>query len=90
MVMDRYDKEKEMVFVLFLVFYVDVISLAQISQGFILLLEFVDDFLVDIFDVVNVFVLFVVRAVVDDIFLFVFVIRVQKNFSEFFKGFKVV
>lgn len=90
MAMDRHDKEKEMASVLLSALYVDVISPAQISQGFILLLESADDLSVDIPDAVNVLALFVARAVVDDILPPAFVTRVQKNLPESSKGLKVV
>lgn len=90
MAMDRHDKEKEMASVLLSALYVDVISPAQISQGFILLLESADDLSVDIPDVVNVLALFVARAVVDDILPPAFVTRVQKNLPTSSKGLQVV
>lgn len=90
MAMDRHDKEKEMASVLLSALYADVISPAQISQGFILLLESADDFSVDIPDAVNVLALFVARAVVDDILPPAFVTRVQKNLPESSKGLQAV
>ncbi|XP_021720212.1 uncharacterized protein LOC110687878 [Chenopodium quinoa] len=88
--MDRHDKEKEMASVLLSALYADVITPAQISQGFILLLESADDLSVDIPDAVNVLALFVARAVVDDILPPAFVTRVQKNLPESSKGLQAV
>ncbi|GAB4843326.1 Peptide chain release factor 1, mitochondrial [Ancistrocladus abbreviatus] len=90
MAMDRHDKEKEMASVLLSAIYVDVISPAQISQGFILLLESADDLSVDIPDAVNVLALFIARAVVDDILPPAFIKKVQKTLPESSKGLKVI
>lgn len=90
MAMDRHDKEKEMASVLLSALYADVISPAQISQGFILLLESADDLSVDIPDAVNVLALFVARAVVDDILPPAFIARVQKILPESSKGLQAV
>ncbi|KAH9624608.1 hypothetical protein KSS87_010311 [Heliosperma pusillum] len=88
--MDRHDKEKEMASVLLSALYADVISPAQISQGFILLLESADDLSVDIPDAVNVLALFVARAVVDDILPPAFVTRVQKILPASSKGLQAI
>ncbi|KAL9235587.1 hypothetical protein vseg_010333 [Gypsophila vaccaria] len=88
--MDRHDKEKEMASVLLSALYVDVISPAQISQGFILLLESADDLCVDIPDAVDVLALFVARAVVDDILPPAFATRVQKILPESSKGLQAI
>ncbi|XP_074302006.1 MA3 DOMAIN-CONTAINING TRANSLATION REGULATORY FACTOR 1-like [Silene latifolia] len=88
--MDRHDKEKEMASVLLSALYADVISPAQISQGFIVLLESADDLSVDIPDAVNVLALFVARAVVDDILPPAFVRRVQKILPESSKGLQAI
>jgi hypothetical protein len=88
--MDRHDKEKEMASVLLSALYADVISPAQISQGFVLLLESADDLTVDILDAVDILALFTARAVVDDILPPVFVTRAKKTLSESSKGFQVL
>ncbi|GAB2213350.1 hypothetical protein Drorol1_Dr00021382 [Drosera rotundifolia] len=88
--MDRHDKEKEMASVLLSALYADVISPAQISQGFILLLESVDDLSVDIPDAVNVLALFIARAVVDDILPPAFTKKVQKTLPDSSLGRQVI
>ncbi|GAB2289432.1 Peptide chain release factor 1, mitochondrial [Dionaea muscipula] len=90
MAMDRHDKEKEMASVLLSALYGDIISPAQISQGFILLLESADDLSVDIPDAVNVLALFIARAVVDDILPPAFVKKVQMTLAESSKGLQVI
>ncbi|XP_074268812.1 MA3 DOMAIN-CONTAINING TRANSLATION REGULATORY FACTOR 4-like [Silene latifolia] len=84
--MNRHDKEKEMASVLLSTLHVDVIAPAQISQGFILLLESADDLSVDNPEAVNVLALFVALAVVDGILPPVFVTRVAKILPEYSKG----
>ncbi|KAL9275437.1 MA3 DOMAIN-CONTAINING TRANSLATION REGULATORY FACTOR 1-like protein [Drosera capensis] len=88
--MDRHDKEKEMASVLLSALYADVISPAQISQGFILLLESTDDLSVDIPDAVNVLALFIARAVVDDILPPAFTKKVQKTLPDSSLGLQVI
>ncbi|KAL9261966.1 MA3 DOMAIN-CONTAINING TRANSLATION REGULATORY FACTOR 1-like protein [Drosera capensis] len=88
--MDRHDKEKEMASVLLSALYADVISPAQISQGFILLLESADDLSVDIPDAVNVLALFIARAVVDDILPPAFTKKVQKTLPDSSLGRQVI
>ncbi|XP_057970389.1 MA3 DOMAIN-CONTAINING TRANSLATION REGULATORY FACTOR 1-like [Malania oleifera] len=88
--MDRHDKEKEMASVLLSALYADVISSAQISQGFVMLLESADDLAVDILDAVDVLALFVARAVVDDILPPAFLTRAKKTVSESSKGHQVI
>ncbi|WOK94518.1 hypothetical protein Cni_G03222 [Canna indica] len=90
MAMDRHDKEKEMASVLLSSLYADVISPAQIRQGFFMLLESVDDLAVDIPDAVNVIALFIARAVVDDILPPSFLTRVKTALSESSKGIQVI
>ncbi|KAG1358906.1 hypothetical protein COCNU_08G003520 [Cocos nucifera] len=90
MAMDRHDKEKEMASVLLSALYADVISSAQISQGFVMLLESVDDLALDILDAVDVLALFIARAVVDDILPPAFLARVQRTLAESSKGFQVI
>ncbi|CAM8943533.1 unnamed protein product [Rhodiola kirilowii] len=84
--MDRHDKEKEMASVLLSALYADVISAVRISQGFFLLLESADDFVVDIPDAVDVLALFIARAVVDEILPPAFLTRAKKSLSESSKG----
>ncbi|CAM8932238.1 unnamed protein product [Rhodiola kirilowii] len=86
MAMDRHDKEKEMTSVLLSALYADVISAVCISQGFFLLIESADDFVVDIPDAVDVLALFVARAVVDDILPPAFLTRAKKSLAESTKG----
>uniref|UniRef100_A0A7N0RJD2 MI domain-containing protein n=1 Tax=Kalanchoe fedtschenkoi TaxID=63787 RepID=A0A7N0RJD2_KALFE len=86
MAMDRHDKEKEMASVLLSALYADVISAVRISQGFFLLIESADDFVVDIPDAVDVLALFVARAVVDDILPPAFLTRAKKSLTESSKG----
>ncbi|GAB4851036.1 Peptide chain release factor 1, mitochondrial [Ancistrocladus abbreviatus] len=90
MAMDRHGKEKEMASVLLSALYADVINPAHISQGFILLLESVDDLSVDIPDAFNVLALFIARAVVDDILPPAFIKKVQKTLPESSQGIKVI
>lgn len=90
MAMDRHDKEKEMASVLLSALYADVISPAQISQGFFLLLESADDLEVDILDAVDILALFVARAVVDDILPPAFITRAGKMLPESSKGLQVL
>ncbi|XP_057487249.1 MA3 DOMAIN-CONTAINING TRANSLATION REGULATORY FACTOR 1-like [Actinidia eriantha] len=90
MAMDRHDKEKEMASVLLSALYADVISSAQISQGFVMLLEAADDLAVDILDAVDVIALFIARAVVDDILPPAFLTRAKKTFSETSKGYQAI
>ncbi|KAA8526280.1 hypothetical protein F0562_008517 [Nyssa sinensis] len=61
------NKEKEMASVLLSVLYAEVISSAQINQGFIILLDSADDLTVDILDAVGILALFIARTVVYDI-----------------------
>ncbi|KAA8540729.1 hypothetical protein F0562_024352 [Nyssa sinensis] len=90
MAMDRHDKEKEMASVLLSALYADVISSAQISQGFVMLLDSADDLAVDILDTVDILALFIARAVVDDILPPAFLTRAKKTFLESSKGFQVI
>lgn len=88
--MDRHDKEKEMASVLLSSLYADAISSAQISQGFLMLIELVDDLALDIVDAVDVLALFVARAVVDDILPPAFLTSARNKVSESPKGLEVV
>uniref|UniRef100_A0A804JZE4 MI domain-containing protein n=1 Tax=Musa acuminata subsp. malaccensis TaxID=214687 RepID=A0A804JZE4_MUSAM len=90
MAMDRHDKEKEMASVLLSSLYADVITSAQISQGFLMLLEAVDDLALDILNAVDVLALFIARAVVDDILPPAFLTKAKKTLSESSKGLQVV
>lgn len=90
MAMDRHDKEKEMASVLLSALYSDVISSAQISQGFFMLLESADDLAVDILDLVDILALFIARAVVDDILPPAFIARARKMLPESSKGYQVL
>ncbi|KAI5665018.1 hypothetical protein M9H77_24341 [Catharanthus roseus] len=90
MAMDRHDKEKEMASVLLSALYADVISSAEISQGFFMLLESADDLAVDILDAVDILALFVARAVVDDILPPAFITRARKMLPDSSKGFQVL
>ncbi|XP_044485860.1 MA3 DOMAIN-CONTAINING TRANSLATION REGULATORY FACTOR 1-like [Mangifera indica] len=90
MAMDRHDKEKEMASVLLSALYGDVISPAQIRDGFVILLESADDLAVDILDAVDILALFVARAVVDDILPPAFLTRARKTLPESSKGFQVI
>uniref|UniRef100_A0A1J3HF14 Programmed cell death protein 4 n=1 Tax=Noccaea caerulescens TaxID=107243 RepID=A0A1J3HF14_NOCCA len=88
--MDRHDKEKEMASVLLSALYADVINPNQIRDGFVLLLESADDFVVDIPDAVDVLALFLARAVVDDILPPAFLPRATKALPVSSKGYQVV
>lgn len=90
MAMDRHDKEKEMASVLLSALYADVISPAQIRDGFVILLESADDLAVDILDAVDILALFLARAVVDDILPPAFLTRAKKTLLESSKGFQVI
>ncbi|CAI0547464.1 unnamed protein product, partial [Linum tenue] len=90
MAMDRHDKEKEMASVLLSSLYADVITPAQIRDGFVILLESTDDLAVDILDAVDVLALFVARAVVDEILPPAFLPRAKKTIPEASKGFQVL
>lgn len=88
--MDRHDKEKEMASVLLSALYADVISPADIRDGFVLLLESADDLVLDILDAVDILALFIARAVVDDILPPAFLTRAKKSLPEDSKGFEVL
>lgn len=90
MSMDRHDKEKEMASVLLSALYANVISPAQIRDGFVMLLESADDLAVDILDAVDILALFLARAVVDDILPPAFIARAKKTLPETSKGFQVL
>ncbi|XP_072971390.1 MA3 DOMAIN-CONTAINING TRANSLATION REGULATORY FACTOR 1-like [Typha angustifolia] len=90
MAMDRHDKEKEMASVLLSALYGDVISSAQISRGFMMLLEAVDDLALDILDAVDVLALFIARAVVDDILPPAFLTRTKGTLADLSKGLQVI
>lgn len=90
MAMDRHDKEKEMASVLLSSLYADVISPAQIRDGFFMLLESADDLAVDILDAVDILALFLARAVVDDILPPAFLGRANKALPESSKGAQVI
>ncbi|KAG5035695.1 Programmed cell death protein 4 [Glycine soja] len=90
MAMDRHDKEKEMASVLLSALYADVISPAQIRDGFFMLIESADDLAVDILDAVDILALFLARAVVDDIIPPAFLARAKKALPESSKGVQVI
>ncbi|RZB56614.1 Programmed cell death protein 4 isoform B [Glycine soja] len=90
MAMDRHDKEKEMASVLLSALYADVISPAQIRDGFFMLIESSDDLAVDILDAVDILALFLARAVVDDILPPAFLARARKALPESSKGVQVI
>lgn len=90
MALDRHDKEKEMASVLLSALYANVISPAQIRDGFVILLESADDLAVDILDAVDILALFLARAVVDDILPPAFIARAKKTLPESSKGFQVL
>ncbi|KAG9155971.1 hypothetical protein Leryth_012052 [Lithospermum erythrorhizon] len=90
MAMDKHDKEKEMSSVLLSALYADVITAAQIRQGFYLLVESADDLAVDIPDAVDVLALFLARAIVDDILPPAFITRAGRMLPESSKGFQVL
>ncbi|XP_027335580.1 uncharacterized protein LOC113849693 isoform X1 [Abrus precatorius] len=90
MAMDRHDKEKEMASVLLSALYADVISPAQIRDGFFMLLESADDLAVDILDAVDILALFLARAVVDDIIPPAFLARARRALPESSKGVQVI
>ncbi|XP_054805366.1 MA3 DOMAIN-CONTAINING TRANSLATION REGULATORY FACTOR 1-like isoform X2 [Prosopis cineraria] len=90
MAMDRHDKEKEMASVLLSALYADVISPAQIRDGFFMLLESADDLAVDILDAVDILALFLARAVVDDILPPAFLARARKALPESSKGVQII
>ncbi|KAK7350675.1 hypothetical protein VNO77_09542 [Canavalia gladiata] len=90
MAMDRHDKEKEMASVLLSALYADVISPAQIRDGFFMLIESADDLAVDILDAVDILALFLARAVVDDILPPAFLARAKKALPESSKGVQVI
>ncbi|KAI9173919.1 hypothetical protein LWI28_008862 [Acer negundo] len=90
MAMDRHDKEKEMASVLLSALYADVISPAQIRDGFVILLESADDLAVDILDAVDILALFLARAVVDDILPPAFLTRAEKTLPKSSNGFQVI
>ncbi|CAL9057884.1 unnamed protein product [Musa banksii] len=90
MAMDRHDKEKEMTSVLLSALYADVISSGQISQGFFMLLESIDDLALDILDAVDVLALFIARAVVDEILPPAFLKKAMRTLSESSTGLQVI
>ncbi|CAA7400721.1 unnamed protein product [Spirodela intermedia] len=87
--MDRHDKEKEMASVLLSSLYADAINSSQISQGFTMLMESVEDLALDIVDAVDVLALFIARAIVDDILPPAFLTNARKV-SESPKGLQVI
>ncbi|KAF8715119.1 hypothetical protein HU200_027673 [Digitaria exilis] len=90
MAMDRHDKEKEMASVLLSSLYADLLSSYIISEGFMMLLESVEDLTVDIPDAVDVLAIFIARAVVDEILPPVFLARARALLPEFSKGIQVL
>ncbi|CAL5016289.1 unnamed protein product [Urochloa decumbens] len=90
MAMDRHDKEKEMSSVLLSSLYADLLSSYMISEGFMMLLESVEDLTVDIPDAVDVLAVFIARAVVDEILPPVFLARASALLPEFSKGIQVL
>ncbi|XP_027339538.1 uncharacterized protein LOC113853233 isoform X2 [Abrus precatorius] len=90
MAMDRHDREKEMASVLLSALYADVISSAQMRDGFFMLIESADDLAVDILDAVDILALFLARAVVDDILPPAFLARAKKALPESSKGVQVI
>ncbi|KAG6513186.1 MA3 DOMAIN-CONTAINING TRANSLATION REGULATORY FACTOR 1-like [Zingiber officinale] len=90
MAMDRHNKEKEMASVLLSALYANVISSAQISHGFFMLLESVDDLALDILDAVDVLALFLARAVVDEILPPAFLTRAKKMLPKSSKSLCVI
>ncbi|CAA6664181.1 unnamed protein product [Spirodela intermedia] len=88
--MDRHDKEKEMASVLLSSLYADAINSSQISQGFTMLMESVEDLALDIVDAVDVLALFIARAIVDDILPPAFLTNARKKVSESPKGLQVI
>ncbi|XVF11625.1 hypothetical protein REPUB_Repub08aG0043300 [Reevesia pubescens] len=90
MAVDRHDKVKELSSVLLSALYADVISTPQIRDGFVMLLESVDDIAVYILDVVDILALFIARAVVDEILPPAFLTRAKKTLPESSKGYQVL
>ncbi|KAJ1695943.1 hypothetical protein LUZ63_012641 [Rhynchospora breviuscula] len=90
MSMDRRDKEREMASVLLSSLYSDVLSPAHISQGFMMLLESIDDLALDIPEAPEMLAVFISRAVVDDILPPAFIGRAKKLLPETSKGVEVI
>lgn len=65
--MDKKNREKEMASLLLSALYAEVIPIAEIERGFVLLLESAEDTALDIPDAATQLALFLARAVVDDI-----------------------
>ncbi|KAL9239189.1 hypothetical protein vseg_013532 [Gypsophila vaccaria] len=86
----RHDREKEMASLLLLALSVNVISRAQISQGFILLLESVEELSADNPDAVNVLALFLSLAIVDDILPLAFPTRVHEILPKSSEGLQAI
>ncbi|XP_078441511.1 MA3 DOMAIN-CONTAINING TRANSLATION REGULATORY FACTOR 3-like [Wolffia australiana] len=90
MAMDRHDKEKEMASVLLSSLYADTITSAQISLGFTMLIDSVDDLALDIVDAVDVLALFLARAIVDDILPPAFLASAREKLSGSAQGLEVI
>lgn len=65
--MDRKKREKEMASVLLSALSMEIISRNNVVDGFIMLLESAEDTALDILDASNELVLFLARAVIDDV-----------------------
>ncbi|KAH0690271.1 hypothetical protein KY290_018511 [Solanum tuberosum] len=65
--MDRKNKEKEMASVLLSALHIEIFSTEDIVNGFVMLLESLEDTALDILDASNELALFLARAVIDDV-----------------------
>ena len=65
--MHKKDREKEMASALLSALYAEVFQVEDIVNGFILLLESIEDTALDIPDATNELALFLARAIIDDI-----------------------
>ena len=65
--MDKKNREKEMASTLLSALYTEVFPVEDIVNGFILLLESIEDIALHILDATNELALFLARAVIDDI-----------------------
>ncbi|KAJ3681171.1 hypothetical protein LUZ60_015660 [Juncus effusus] len=88
--MDKKDKEKEMASVLLSSLYSKLFTSVQISQGFMMLLEAIDDLALDIPDASDVLAVFISRAVVDEILPPAFIARMKENLPEGSRGIEVL
>eukprot|EP00246_Nothoceros_aenigmaticus_P013530 TRINITY_DN4718_c0_g1_i1.p1 TRINITY_DN4718_c0_g1~~TRINITY_DN4718_c0_g1_i1.p1 ORF type:complete len:725 (+),score=184.72 TRINITY_DN4718_c0_g1_i1:48-2222(+) len=88
--MEKKNHEKEMASALLSALYAEVIPIAQIEKGFILLLESAEDTALDIPDAANQLALFLARAVVDDVLAPLYLEEIDEELKEGSLGREIV